>query len=171
MELNDNFITNTKRNGSCFVVIQIDGDKTVAQEVIAQVKLWDQAVVDKNINALIDQCSPEVSMFDVTSQLEGVDVYKSEWEKFRPFFIEGMRISRKEMKLHASDKLAVLHCLSKVENNALKNQLQMPWCRTTLCLKKIDDAWKVVHQHISIPVDMKTGKAIKIEEKSHGLVV
>ncbi len=31
--------------------------------------------------------------------------------------------------------------------------------RQTDVLRKVDGQWKIVHQHISVPVDMKTGKA------------
>lgn len=145
--------------------IQIDGDQVVAQEVLAQIKLWDQALMGTNIEDLLQQCAPNISMFDVSMQMNGIKEYKTEWEKFSPYFMDGMQISRRDMKLYASDTLAVLHCHSKVEHRALKGQLQMPWCRTTLCLKKVQDHWQVIHQHISMPVDMVTGKAIVLKDK------
>lgn len=148
------------------VSIQIDGDKIIAQEVLAQIELWDQAVIGTNIKALANQCCPEMRMFDVSSQLNNVEEYKTEWAKFSPYFMDGMQISRSEMKLHTSDSLAVLHCLSKVEHSALKGKLQMPWCRTTLCLKKMNDEWRIIHQHISMPVDILTGKAVILKDKS-----
>lgn len=30
------------------------------------------------------------------------------------------------------------------------------WCRTSLCLKKEQGQWKMVHQHISVPVEIET---------------
>lgn len=165
------FLTNIMITEINLVLIQIDGDKNIAQEVLAQVKLWDQALIGANICELINQCSPEMRMFDVSCQLDSIDAYKTEWEKFSPYFMEGMRIFRREMKLHASEKFAILHCLSKVANNTLKNELEMPWCRTTLCLKKIDDQWRIIHQHISLPVDMVTGKVLLMEEKPKYLLI
>ncbi|WP_059389825.1 nuclear transport factor 2 family protein [Arthrobacter sp. Hiyo1] len=32
--------------------------------------------------------------------------------------------------------------------------------RFTLCLEKKDDAWKISHEHSSLPIDMETGKGI-----------
>lgn len=162
---NVNFITNIRIMRNLTVPIQIDGDQIIAQEVLAQIDLWDKAVVGTNISALVEQCIPDMSMFDVSTQLKNVEEYKTEWEKFSPYFMDGMQISRREMKLHASDTLAVLHCLSKVEHSALKGKLQMPWCRTTLCLKKSNNQWRMVHQHISMPVDMMTGKAVVLKDK------
>lgn len=145
--------------------VQIDGDQVIAQQVLAQIRLWDQAVIAHDTDILMQQCAQNVSLFDVSTQINGVKEYRAEWEKFTPYFMDGMQISRRDMKLYASENLAVLHCHSKVEHSALKGQLQMPWCRTTLCLQKIQGQWRVVHQHISMPVDMMTGKAIVLKDK------
>lgn len=145
--------------------VQIDGDQVIAQQVLAQIRLWDQAVIARDTDILMQQCAQNVSLFDVSTQINGVKEYRAEWEKFTPYFMDGMQISRRDMKLYASESLAVLHCHSKVEHSALKGQLQMPWCRTTLCLQKIQGQWRVVHQHISMPVDMMTGKAIVLKDK------
>lgn len=145
--------------------VQIDGDQVIAQQVLAQIRLWDQAVIAHDTDILMQQCAQNVSLFDVSTQMNGVKEYRAEWEKFTPYFMDGMQISRRDMKLYASESLAVLHCHSKVEHSALKGQLQMPWCRTTLCLQKIQGQWRVVHQHISMPVDMMTGKAIVLKDK------
>ncbi|MDR0237511.1 nuclear transport factor 2 family protein [Acinetobacter sp.] len=146
--------------------IEIAGNSKIAAEVISQIQIWDAAVVGNSIEHLLDQCAHDVSMFDVSSQMEGVQAYKLEWEKFSHYFSEHIQIVRRNMKIYASNDLAILHCHSKVENSALKEKLQMPWCRTTLCLQKKDGQWLVVHQHISMPIDMSTGKVIMLKDKA-----
>lgn len=146
--------------------IEIEGNQKIAEEVLSQLKSWDDAVIGKEIDQLVIQCAENISMFDVSSQLNGIHAYKKEWEKFSPYFNDSMQIVRRDMKIYASDDLAVLHCHSKVENPILKGKLQMPWCRTTLCLQKKDGQWLVVHQHISMPIDMITGKAIVLKDNS-----
>ncbi|NHB58645.1 nuclear transport factor 2 family protein [Acinetobacter shaoyimingii] len=145
--------------------IQIDGDQHLAQEVLQQIQLWDNAIISTKINELLNQCSKDISMFDVSCQLNGIDEYKNEWQKFSPYFSEGMKISRRNVKLYASEELAILHCHSKVENVAMKDKGMMPWCRTTLCLQKQNNQWRVVHQHISMPIDMLTGKAVFLKDE------
>ena len=144
--------------------IQIDGDPIAAEEVLAQVKIWDKVIIGHEVSALVKQCANDVSMFDVSTQQNGLEEYKNAWEQFSPYFIEGTQITRRDIKIYASEELAVMHCHSKVEHEALKGKLQMPWCRTTLCMQKRDNQWCVVHQHISIPVDLTTGKAIVLQD-------
>lgn len=145
--------------------IQIDGNRIAAQEVLAQLKLWDLALLGNNIEELMRQCAEDFNMFDVSRQLDGIEQYRAAWEQFSPYFMDGMQIARRDAKLYVSTDLAVLHCYSKVEHQALKGKLQMPWCRTTLCMQKRNHHWYVVHQHISMPVDLITGKAIVLKDK------
>ncbi len=146
--------------------IEIAGNSQIAAEVISQIQIWDAAVVGNSLEHLLDQCAQDVSLFDVSTQKDGIHAYKQEWEKFSPYFSENIKIVRRNMKIYASNDLAILHCHSKVENTALKDKLQMPWCRTTLCLQKKEGQWLVVHQHISMPIDMMTGKAIMLKDKA-----
>ena len=34
------------------------------------------------------------------------------------------------------------------------------WVRATLCCQKIDDTWRIVHDHESVPFDPATGQAV-----------
>ena len=60
--------------------VEIDGNHVVAQEVLDVIQAWDQALVGQHVDDLIQQCAADISIFDVSSQLDGVTQYKSEWE-------------------------------------------------------------------------------------------
>ena len=34
------------------------------------------------------------------------------------------------------------------------------WVRATSCLRKLNNGWKIVHEHASVPFDGDTGKAV-----------
>lgn len=144
--------------------IEIEGEQHIADEVLQQIQMWDHAVVGQEIDHLVGLCADNMSLYDVGTQLAGVDAYRQEWEKFSPYFNSHMQILRRDMKVYASEDLAVIHCHSKLEHSLLKDKLQMPWCRTTLCMQKQNGQWLVVHQHISMPVDMVTGQAIVLKD-------
>lgn len=158
--------------------IQVEGDHDVAEEVLNEIYGWDAAVSALNIDGVVQHCTDRVSLFDVSSQLTGVALYRKAWEQFSPYFCQNMRITRRNVTLYCSHDLAVMHCYSKVEDASATpeqndNQQQnpsnphnqsMPWCRTTLCLQKQNGIWLVVHQHISMPVNMSNGNAIVIKD-------
>lgn len=151
----------------CFIMnIQVEGDHKAASEVLKQIQDWDAAVVALNIDDVVEQCTDQVSLFDVGSQLTGTSIYRKAWEQFSPYFSPSMKITRRHVTLYCSKDLAFMHCYSKVEDTdeTFAQAKNMPWCRTTLCLQKKNDVWLVVHQHISMPVNMSSGSAIVIQE-------
>lgn len=145
--------------------IQIDGDQKIAQEVLEQIQRWDNAIIGTEMNELMQQCALDISMFDVSTQLSGVEEYRHEWQKISPYFSPDMKIVRRNVKLYASEQLAVLHCHSKIEVLSAKDLGNMPWCRTTLCLQKKKKQWRVVHQHISMPIDIVTGQVVFLPDE------
>jgi ketosteroid isomerase-like protein len=34
------------------------------------------------------------------------------------------------------------------------------WERLTCCFQKINNTWLIVHEHVSLPADLKEGKAV-----------
>lgn len=145
--------------------IQIEGNASLAQEVLAQIQLWDDAISHADLARLSSYCADQISMFDISSQLQGIEAYKAAWEKYSAFLMQGVQIYRRDMKLNVNDNLAILDCQTKVQPAVLLEKLHMPWCRTTLCLQKQQGMWRVIHQHISMPVDISTGQAIILKDQ------
>lgn len=40
----------------------------------------------------------------------------------------------------------------------------MTWMRITVCLHREDGAWRVLHEHVSVPFDPMTGQASLIRD-------
>ena len=34
------------------------------------------------------------------------------------------------------------------------------WTRVTNCFRRIDGEWLMIHDHVSVPIDLATGKAL-----------
>jgi ketosteroid isomerase-like protein len=49
---------------------------------------------------------------------------------------------------------AFCHCLEHIQGTRNDGEGQDMWIRSTLGLKKIDDAWKITHEHNSVPFSM-----------------
>lgn len=131
--------------------VQFVGDAHTTQEILFKLKQWDHAVAKMDIQALTDLCQQDVSVFDVSSQLEGAAAYKALWEQYSPYFSDDICVYRQDVKIYAENDLAFVHCYSKIDKAEQKQMLNLPWCRTTLCFQKSQGKWKMVHQHISMP--------------------
>ena len=80
--------------------------------------------------------------------------------------VGNIRVYREAIKMIAQPELAVLHCFSKVDQIDATPSLEVFWCRTTICFQKVEGAWKVAHQHISMPIQLETGLPILLSEVS-----
>ncbi|MGY5394782.1 YybH family protein [Acinetobacter sp. NigerLNRRAM0016] len=146
--------------------IEITGDEQSAHEVLAMLKHWDEAVANMDIQALADLCVEEVSLIDVSTHLTGIQAYKQLWKRYLPVKVGNIRVYREAIKMIAQPELAVLHCFSKVDQIDATPSLEVFWCRTTICFQKVEGAWKVAHQHISMPIQLETGLPILLSEVS-----
>ncbi|QDK98682.1 nuclear transport factor 2 family protein [Acinetobacter tandoii] len=146
--------------------IEITGDEQSAHEVLAMLKHWDEAVANMDIQALADLCVEEVSLIDVSTHLTGIQAYKQLWKRYLPVKVGNIRVYREAIKMIAQPELAVLHCFSKVDQIDATPNLEVFWCRTTICFQKVEGAWKVAHQHISMPIQLETGLPILLSEVS-----
>lgn len=146
--------------------IEISGDEQSAHAILLMLKQWDEAVASMDIQALADLCVEDVSLIDVSTHLTGIDAYKQLWRRYLPVKAGNIRVYREGIKLIAQPELAVLHCFSKVDQIDSIPNLEVFWCRTTICFQKVEQVWKVAHQHISMPIQLETGLPILLSEVS-----
>lgn len=139
--------------------MKVMGDLQAGQEVIAVLKDWDKAVCSLDLHEIIAHCSADVSLFDVSTQMSGIAAYQQLWERDFAYLRTGLRVFRDHLNVHAAPDLAFVSCYSKVDVESGAPTPDIPWCRTTLCFRKKRHQWKIVHQHISMPVDLQSGQA------------
>lgn len=60
----------------------------------------------------------------------------------------------RELAVTAGDDLAFAHSLNHMTGKKKDGEKADLWVRDTLCFKKIDGEWKVIHQHESVPFYM-----------------
>lgn len=148
------------------MIAKVDGDQASTNEILKQIKKWDNALKNNDIDQVIQSYADDFSLFDVSSQLSGLVQYKAELEKLSPYLTMNSDIRRRNIKVHVSGDLAFLYFYIKIENKQINPLLKMPWCRTTLCLQKKNQRWIILHQHISIPVNIVTKKAVDLQVKA-----
>jgi ketosteroid isomerase-like protein len=59
-----------------------------------------------------------------------------------------------QLSITVGGDAAFCHCLEHIQGTRNDGEDQNMWTRSTLGLKKIDDAWKITHEHNSVPFYM-----------------
>lgn len=64
------------------------------------------------------------------------------------------------MRVLVGNNVAFLHTLERMIGTLKGGQKSDIWMRATSGLHKIGCRWYIVHDHISVPADFATGKAV-----------
>ena len=123
---------------------------------------WAKAVRAKDLNALMSFYAPEIVSYDMIPPLryEGGEAYRKSWEAgFEMCRTFEMEI--RDLNISASDDVAFsfsLNHMTGTDNNGEKFDV---WVRWTTCFRRINGRWLIVHEHISVPLDMESGMALQ----------
>ena len=137
---------------------KLTGDVKQAKEIEILMQEWSEALHQKDAELMTHYYSKEAKVFDLGSQTENREAYKNLWISCFPYFGDNIAIERKRITIHAADGLAFLYGYSRITGAQTDDPAAHAWCRLTVCYQKIKDTWKVVHEHISMPIDFENNQ-------------
>ncbi|RKG29399.1 YybH family protein [Acinetobacter tianfuensis] len=129
--------------------MKLIGHEQAGQEIKEFLSLWDSAICTLDIHEIVKLCSSDVCLFDLSSEMHGLAAYQRLWDRYQQFFIGNLKVFRKDVCIYADEQQAFVYGYSKVDQIDAADHSSMPWCRTTMCLRKHASVWKMYHQHIS----------------------
>ena len=111
--------------------------------------------------ALVANHAPEVVTFDVVNPLQniGADAVKQRAEQWFASFQGPIEFEIQELCITRGEEVAFCHFLNCVRGTTTAGKKVDMWWRATMCCRKIDSKWMIVHEHDSVPFDKETGKA------------
>jgi ketosteroid isomerase-like protein len=106
--------------------------------------------------------APDLVSFDINPPLRyaGTDRKRQAWlEAFR-VYSGGFSYYVRELDVAAQGELAFVHSLNHVTGTLANGHTTDMWVRWTACFRRVDGAWRIVHDHVSVPADLAHGKAV-----------
>ena len=121
-----------------------------------------RAVRSKNVEAMLAQCATDLVTFDMVPPIkhEGTDALRGLWEKSLEGFEAPLDYDFQRLHIEVGGDVAFARALNRFGGTRTDGTQIVNWLRSTFVLRKIDGRWKVVHEHVSVPIDMTTGKAL-----------
>jgi ketosteroid isomerase-like protein len=58
------------------------------------------------------------------------------------------------------DDVAFGHSLNRISGTLKNGNRADYWVRSTICFRKIDGNWLIVHDQVSVPLDVESGRAL-----------
>jgi uncharacterized protein (TIGR02246 family) len=125
---------------------------------------WAKAFRAHDIDGIMSVYATEdrVVGYDIVPPLQyvGKEAYRKDYEVFLAQFDGPIEIEYRDLRIVASGDVAFIHALERMTGTLKNGQKSDLWVRATSGLRKINGKWLIVHDHISVPADLDTGKAV-----------
>jgi PhnB protein len=116
-----------------------------------------RAIRDKNAKAALSHYAPDSVAFDLAPPLrnpaggaaaeQGLDDWFATWQG--PIGYE-----TRDFSIAATDELAFAHGFIRITGTKADGERSDLWVRQTFGLRKLAGAWKIAHDHMSVPFYM-----------------
>ena len=122
-----------------------------------------KALEAKDVDAIMANYVPGNSLivFDVLPprQYVGSDAYKKDWQGFLATCQGPLKVELTDLSVTAEGKLGYGHNIQRLSCSTANGTVQDFTTRVTDGYEKRDGKWLIAHEHVSVPVDLATGKA------------
>jgi uncharacterized protein (TIGR02246 family) len=123
---------------------------------------WTRALHAKDLGALMALYAPDTVAFDLMppSQVDASH-YRKNLERWLTGMSSPIDYEIHDLRITASGDVAFSHNLGHVKGTRANGEKADYWVRVTVGFRKHNGQWRVIHDHVSMPIDMETGKAIR----------
>jgi uncharacterized protein (TIGR02246 family) len=121
-----------------------------------------EALRAKDLDRLATVYAPDVVSFDVEPPLQhvGLPAKLQNWEKVFTVF-EDLDYEIRDLQVTAGEDVAFAHGFGRLSGTLVNGTATSGmWVRATFCLEQIDGDWRIVHDQVSVPFDVASGKGV-----------
>jgi uncharacterized protein (TIGR02246 family) len=116
----------------------------------------------KDADAIMKVYVPDESLvvFDVVPprQYVGAKAYRKDWQDFFGSVKGPLKFEISDLSVTAAGPLGYGHSIQRISGTDAKGQPIDLTVRVTDVYRKIKGNWLIAHEHVSVPVDLDTGK-------------
>ncbi|MGA8743073.1 MAG: nuclear transport factor 2 family protein [Terracidiphilus sp.] len=132
-------------------------DKTVRDEVEirAIVDSIHKAHHDKNANAIAAPYLANAAVFNLAPPLTHTGVNLEEKQRWLDSWSTPIELEARDAQIRISGDLAIWHGFLRLTGTKKGPEGKVDfWMRETLCFERQDGAWRIAHEHASVPFYM-----------------
>jgi ketosteroid isomerase-like protein len=121
-----------------------------------------ESVRAADLERVMSSYAPDPVTFDIVPPLQkvGAEGKRKNWMDVFATYQRPLDYEIRDLSIIAGDDVAFAHSLNRI-SGALKNGNEVEqWLRWTACFRKLAGHWLIVHDHVSVPTDFATGKAL-----------
>jgi uncharacterized protein (TIGR02246 family) len=138
-----------------------DGSTLAEAEIRALIEEQAKAIRAKDVGGSVSSYAADVLFFDVVNPLRstGSDAVRKRLAEWFSSFRGPIGYDVRDLAIAAAGDVAFCHGLKRVRATTKTGQRLDMWWRATICYRKVDGAWRVTHEHASVPFNVASGRA------------
>ena len=127
---------------------------------------WRRALCARDLDRMMLHYASDIRFFDAVPPFQhlGAEAYRKTWENMFPYLPPRLGMDIRDLSVQVSGDLAFMHCLNQLTNLDTHEPATCGWVRVTVCYQRQQGAWKVIHEHVSVPFDPMTSQAAFLRE-------
>lgn len=135
--------------------------RRAVDEIEARYGQWKKAFEAGDLNGIMAVYSPDVVAYDVVPPLQfsGADAYRKDYANFLAQFKGHVRVTEPHIHIEQSGDVAYAFGVERLRGTTKEGNPVDVWVRFTDGWRRDKGQWLIAHEHVSVPVDMATGKA------------
>lgn len=138
-------------------------DNAADEKIIRQkINEYVAAILVKDLEKVMEIFAPNLVSFDLEAPLKhmGAEAKRKNWTKAFAAYKDPIGYEIQDLTITLANSLAVGQSLNKISGTLQNGQKTSYWVRWTTCFQKIGGIWYIAHDHVSVPIDIVTGKAV-----------
>jgi uncharacterized protein (TIGR02246 family) len=139
-----------------------NADDVATKEIRGWLDRWTKAFSTKDADEIMALYADDVIAYDVVPPLQyvGKAAYRADYQQFLSQYEDNLKVEVRDLHVGASGDLgyaAGLELISGTLKNGRKSEV---WLRFTSLFRKSGGRWLDFHDHVSVPADIESGKAM-----------
>jgi ketosteroid isomerase-like protein len=135
-----------------------------ADQISRLLAQWQKAFEAKDLNGVMAMYAPgnALTAYDVVPPLQykGADAYRKDYADFFGQFDGPLHVEVRDSHIETCGNIGFAYGLERISGKLKSGQNVDMWVRYTSGFKRIGGQWRDVHDHVSVPADIATGKAM-----------
>jgi ketosteroid isomerase-like protein len=118
------------------------------------------AVEARNVDGIMRGYAPDVFVFDLVPprQYVGAAAYRKDWQAFLGGYKGPIKFTIGDLDVNVAGPMAYSHSIQTVSGKDASGKELTIVVRVTDVYRKTAGAWRIVHEHVSAPIDLATGR-------------
>ncbi len=139
-----------------------NGDDVAMKEIRGWLDRWTKAFAAKDVDAIMALYADDVIAYDVVPPLQyvGKAEYRTDYLQFLSQYTDNVKVEVRDLHVGANGDLGYAAGLELISGTLKSGQKSELWVRFTSLFRKSGGRWLGFHDHVSVPADIESGKAM-----------